>query len=82
MNAGVPQGFLTSPLLFNIYINDLIVELSSIRGITVYAYADDLAITAKCRYSLEKANETIFRWCEDNKMKINKDKSRILYIPW
>ena len=46
MNCGVPQGYSTSCCLFNVYINDLVVGLNEILGVTVLAFADDLIIIA------------------------------------
>ncbi|KAL0851461.1 hypothetical protein ABMA28_007258 [Loxostege sticticalis] len=52
LECGVRQGGLSSPKLFNLYVNDLIVELSSMRvgckvgGVSVnnISYADDMVL--------------------------------------
>ena len=43
VNNGVLQGSLISPMLFNLYINDLIKELNQ-NSYEILAYADDLCI--------------------------------------
>jgi len=50
VNRSVPQGYKTSPIMFNIFINDLLIQLCSIRNIKIYAYADDLAIVVETRH--------------------------------
>lgn len=41
--TGVPQGAVTSPIFFNLYINDLIVELTNAQ-LFARAYADDIVV--------------------------------------
>ena len=59
VNRSVPQGYKTSPILFNVFINDLLNKLAKIRGIKIYAYADDLAILVENRYQLINAIKII-----------------------
>lgn len=40
---GVPQGCISSSILFNIYINDLIKQIKDI-GLNIATYADDVVI--------------------------------------
>ena len=76
---GLIQGSVLSPILFNLFVNDLLVEYETAK-IESRAYADDII----CIWSnLTQAKSAIFimkNWCLQNRMKINKDKSGILRI--
>jgi endonuclease/exonuclease/phosphatase family metal-dependent hydrolase len=69
LECGVRQGGLTSPTLFNLYVNDLIVALSSRRvgchidGICVnnLSYADDMVLLSASICGLRK----MMRVCEE-----------------
>jgi len=41
-HTGVPQGGVPSPLLFNLYIDELIRNLNEIPGTEAMGYADDI----------------------------------------
>lgn len=78
MNAGVPQEYILSPILFNVYINDLIEKVEKIKGTEIYCYADDMVVIGDTRRLFEQAIKKIESWCKKNKMGLNKDKSQIL----
>ena len=72
--------------MFNLYINDLIGELNSIRGIKCLLYADKLVFWTeadkrkpeeKREQILNKALATLEEWCERNNMKINTSKTAL-----
>ena len=76
VNRGVLQGSLISPLLFNIYIDDLVVALRE-NSYDVLAYADDIAIICN-KSQLDKCFAVLEDWSVKNKIEINKKKSGIL----
>ena len=43
-------------------------------------FADDIAIVADSRISLGKSIDMVELWCRKNKMEVNKNKSKVLYI--
>lgn len=79
VSSGVPQGSHLGPLLFVIFINDLINRLSS----RCLLYADDLKIynditdTASC-IVLQKDLNTVSNWCVLNGMSLNVNKSCVI----
>ena len=79
INNGVLQGSLLSPILFNIYINDLIIKLNE-NSYEVLAYADDLAIIVEGRNSLSNIFNILEKWSKLNGIKVNKNKSGIMVI--
>ena len=79
VNRGVGQGKLTSPILFNIYIDDLLDELEKIVD-TVLAFADDTCFVCDDYNKLVKAINVIEKWCKANDIELNKNKSGIVII--
>ena len=76
---GLIQGSVISPILFNLFINDLLLRYER-EKIQARAYADDIACIC---ISIEQARKAIIimkEWWETNKVKINETKSGLLGI--
>ena len=85
--TGVRQGDNLSPILFSLYMNDLedVLNNCTYPGITInkrniccLQYADDLVIFSYNAYSLQKLLNEFENYCKLNKLRINKDKSKII----
>ena len=78
---GVLQGSVLRPLLFNIYLNDLFFLLKDVAirnfadGTTTYISDESLENALK---SLEKNSMPAIRWFENNDLKLNTDKYRLI----
>lgn len=78
---GVPQGGNLSPLLSNIMLNELDMELER-RGLRFCRYADDCNVYVKSKKSAERVMKSITKFIEkDLKLKVNKEKSKV-DRPW
>ncbi|MDY4158659.1 MAG: group II intron reverse transcriptase/maturase, partial [Candidatus Onthovivens sp.] len=74
---GTPQGGNLSPLLSNIYLNELDKELER-RGLHFARYADDCVIFVKTEYSAERVMRNIITFIETKlKLKVNAEKTHI-----
>ena len=81
--SGVPQGSILGPLLFLIFINDLVFSISESKKTL---YADDCTIYATdccldiVNSKLNRDVESIAKWCSNNHMIINIHKSYTMVI--
>ena len=86
INQGVKQGAILSPLLYSIYLNDLLVELQQsnlgARIGEVYcgapAYADDLALVASSPEELQKMLDIVYRYSNKWRYRLNASKSKVM----
>ena len=75
--SGLSPGSILDPLLFNIYINDIIYFVDE-RNLAYYAdgntpNATDTDPESLIRY-IENDVKTLIKWFNDNHMKLNEDK--------
>ena len=83
LTNGVPQGSILGPVLFTIYINDLI---SAITHSHTAAYVDDIQLYLKFPVSdsssaMAAVNQdlrNITKWCVTNALLINPDKTKLV----
>lgn len=83
---GVRQGCPTSPLLFNIYINDILDDIEPVNvqgleyGLRGLMFADDTVIVAESHSDLTVKLESVNRWMTDNAMEVNPSKCGVMEI--
>jgi group II intron reverse transcriptase/maturase len=81
VTEGTPQGGNISPLLSNIMLHELDLELTK-RGLKFCRYADDCNIYLKSKKSADRVMASITRFIEQElKLKINSEKSSVTR-PW
>jgi Reverse transcriptase (RNA-dependent DNA polymerase) len=84
ITRGVPQGSVLSPMLFNIFINDLISSNIAGGKVDMQLYADDGVVWthgstfgAKMGY-LQEACDHITQWSKNNCIEFSKDKTNLV----
>lgn len=77
--AGAPQGAIISPLLSNLYLNDLDHRMADL-GFEMTRYADDLVIQCKTRAEAERALSLVRQWTAERGLTLHPTKTKIVHV--
>ena len=83
MLSGVPQGSILGPILFNIFLNDL---LSTLKLSDLFSFADDNSILTTADnidhffLTLKHESELAVKWFKENHMIVNPDKFQAMIL--
>jgi RNA-directed DNA polymerase len=77
--SGAPQGAIISPLLSNLYLNDL-DHLMADAGYEMTRYADDLVIQCSTREEAETALAMVTVWTADRGLTLHPVKTKIVHV--
>lgn len=75
--AGVPQGAVLSPLLSNLYLNELDHRMAR-QGYEMVRYADDFVILCRTQEQAENALEEVKRFVTEAGLTLHPDKTHIV----
>lgn len=84
--AGVPQGSVLRPLLWNIVYDGILETLDREKDIEAVAFADDLAVLLKTRESLgiedriRAAISMATRWCNEAGLHLSREKTEVILL--
>ena len=79
VNCGLKPGCSLSPLLFNLYINDLAFKIDALGKrvkVSILLYADDVVLIAESEPDLQSMLDIMGTWCKNNLL--SSSKSNIL----
>ncbi len=88
VGAGLKQGCILSPLLFNLFINDLVYGLNRLKcglicgntPLSVLLYADDIVLLSDKEEHLQILLNYLSEWCTEWGLSINFNKSKVIHF--
>ena len=84
---GVRQGCPCSPILFDLYVNDLLREVPGVsvpgvgEPIPGLLFADDAVVFGETREDVQRAMDSISAWCDTWEMSLNIAKCGVMHVP-
>lgn len=88
VKCGLRQGCILSPVLFNLYVNDIAQYLKALGkgvkcdddNVCILMYADDIVLLAETEQDLQILLNALYGWCSSNGMIVNGNKSKIVHF--
>jgi len=80
--VGTPQGGVISPLLANIYLHEMDIQIANIKSVRLVRYADDFVILCKTEGDAERTMKQVKEILTGLKLRLNKTKTKIVNVHW